>query len=426
MIKNLTVIITLIICVNGFAQKADSSPYSSLGIGNEVEAKTVEEMSMGGVGTAGISGQLSFSNPASYASLLITRYTLSAENRAYWFKDENGSDNSSNAYLSYLGIGIPLGDKAGFAFGIQQNSTIGYTITENTYDVDDELIQAGLYEGDGGTNRVFLGFGYEVFKNFSLGLEGKYIFGKTEKSIITQTRDIHLATKYKVEGSANGFGLKAGAIYKKEIKPSLFVNLGTSIEFENDLDFDADEYLYSVSLSGAESPRDTILNVESKGIYKTPLKTNLGVSIGNPIKWQVGVDYSFRSAIETSGNLVGHNPKLQYEGASKLSIGGYYIPRHNSISSYWQRVSYRAGVRFENSGIMVNGSSTGSEFTSIKDYGISFGLGLPMGRRYSKIDTSFEYGQMGTTSNGLTKETYFNFRLALAFGDKWFGRRQIN
>ena len=212
MIKNLSVVITILFCVQSFAQKADSSPYSALGIGNEVHSKTVEEMSMGGVGTAGISGQLSFSNPASYASLKITRYTLSAENSAYWFKDENGSDKSSNAYLSYLGFGIPLGDKAGFAFGLQMNSTIGYTITENTYDENDELVQAGLYEGNGGTNRVFFGFGYEVIKNLSLGIEGKYIFGKTEKSVISQTRDIHLATKYKIDGLVNGFGLKAGAI----------------------------------------------------------------------------------------------------------------------------------------------------------------------------------------------------------------------
>lgn len=425
MIKNLSVVITILFCVQSFAQKADSSPYSALGIGTEIESKTVEEMSMGGIGTAGLNGQLSFSNPASYASFTLIRYTVAAENRAIWFKDENGSDNSSNAYLSYLGMGIPLGDKAGFAFGLQQNSTIGYTISENTYDENDELIQAGLYEGDGGSNRVFFGLGYEVIKNLSLGIEGKYIFGKTEKSVISQTRDIHLATKYKIEGGANGFGLKAGVIYKKEIKPSLFVNLGTSIEFENDLETDADEYLYSVSLSGAESPRDTILNVRSKGIYKTPLKTNLGVSIGNPLKWSVAVDYSFRNAIEINGNLVGHNPKLQYDNASKFAIGGYYVPRYNSISSYWQRVSYRAGVRLENTGIMVNGSDTGSEFTSINDYGISFGLGLPIGR-FSKIDTSFEYGQLGATSNGLTKETYFNFRVALAFGDKWFKRRQIN
>ncbi|PCI11680.1 MAG: hypothetical protein COB73_01455 [Flavobacteriaceae bacterium] len=427
MIKNLTVIITLIICVQGFAQKADSSPYSALGIGNEVHSKTVEEMSMGGVGTSGsINNQLSFSNPASYTSLKITRYTLSAENRAFRFKDETSSDNSSNAYLSYLAMGIPLGDKAGFAFGLQLNSTIGYTITENTFDANDELVQAGLYEGDGGTSRVFLGFGYEVFKNFSLGLEGKYIFGKTEKTIISQSRDVRLATKYKLEGSINGFGLKAGAIYKKEIKPSLFVNIGASVELENELDFNANEYLYSVSISGAESPRDTILSLDSKGIYKTPLKTNLGLSIGNPLKWSVMVDYSFRDAVDISGNLAGYNPKLEYEKSSKLSIGGYFIPKYNSISSYWDRISYRAGVRFENTGIKVNGSGTGSEFTSITDYGISFGLGLPVGKRYSKIDTSFEYGQMGTTSNGLTKETYFNFRVALAFGDKWFGRRQIN
>lgn len=426
MIKNLTVVITLLLCAQIFAQKTDSSPYSSLGIGSEVHAKTVEEMSMGGVGTAGLNNQLSFSNPASYANLRVTRYTLAIENRAYWFEDDTASDNSSNAYLSYLAFGIPLGEKAGFAFGMQLNSTIGYKIVENTYDQNDELIQAGIYEGSGGTNRVFFGLGYEIFKGFNLGLEGKYIFGKTKKTVITQSKDIELATKYKVKGSVSGIGLVAGAMYRREVTPGIYASVGASIEFENDLNTKLDEYLYSVSISNIESPRDTILNKSSKGFYKIPLKTNLGLSVGDPLKWSASIDYSFRDAIDVSSNLAGYDPKLQYEGSSKLSIGGFYIPRYNSISNYWERVSYRAGIRIENTGVRVNGSDIGNEFTSVKDFGISFGLGLPIGKRYSNIDTSFEYGQLGTTKNGLTKETYFNFRLALAFGDKWFGRRQIN
>lgn len=426
MIKNLTLVIALLFFAQNFAQKNNSSPYSSLGIGMEVHSKTVEEMSMGGVGTAGLYNQLSFSNPASYANLRVTRYTLSGVNSAYWFKDETASDNSSNAYLSYLAFGIPLGDKAGFAFGIQLNSTIGYKIVENTYDQNDELIQAGIYEGDGGTNRVFFGLGYEIFKGFNLGLEGKYIFGKTEKTVITQSKDIELATKYKVKGSVSGISLVAGATYKREVTPGVYASIGASIEFENKLNTKLDEYLYSVSISSIESPRDTILDEKIEGLYKTPLKTNIGFSIGDPLKWSASIDYSLRDATEVSSSLAGYDPKLQYEGANKLSIGGFFIPRYNSISNYWERVSYRAGVRFENTGIMVNGSDTGNEFTSVKDFGISFGLGLPIGKRYSNIDTSFEYGQLGTTKNGLTKETYFNFRLALAFGDKWFTRRQIN
>jgi len=426
MIKNLTIVIAMIFFVQIFAQKTDSSPYSSFGIGSEVQSKTVEEMSMGGVGTAGNLDRLSFSNPASFALQRVSSYTLSGENRAYWFKDNNGKDNASNAYLSYLAMGIPLGDKAGFAFGLQLNSTMGYTISENEYDSSGELLKAALYEGSGGTNRVFFGLGYEVFKNFSVGVEANYIFGKALKSEIKQTRDIHLATKYKADADISGFALKAGAIYKKQLKNGLLATAGTSIEFENSLDAKTNEYLYSVSISGPESPRDTILNRVTNGNYVTPLKTNIGVSIGNPGKWAASLDYSFRTAIELSGNFVQHNPKGHYENVNMLAVGGFYTPRYNSISSYWERVSYRGGVRFGNTGLLANGNNNGSEFTSIKDYGISFGLGLPVGKRYSMLDTSFEYGVKGTTSNGLTKENYFTFRVGLAFGDKWFGKREIN
>ena len=198
MIRKILVGFAFLICVQSFAQKTDSSPYSSLGIGDPVEAKTVEEMSMGGVGTAGSpTYQLSFSNPASYASQMITTYTMALENRAVWFEDDNASDNSSNGYLSYLAMGIPMGEKGGFAFGLQLNSTLGYTIVDNVYDADGELYKAAIYEGDGGTNRVFFGAGYEVLKGLSIGLEGDYIFGKTENTLIEQIRDVALGTKYK-------------------------------------------------------------------------------------------------------------------------------------------------------------------------------------------------------------------------------------
>jgi hypothetical protein len=53
MIKNLSVLIIVLFCVNTFAQKTNTSPYSILGIGEEIATKTVEEMSMGGSGTVG-------------------------------------------------------------------------------------------------------------------------------------------------------------------------------------------------------------------------------------------------------------------------------------------------------------------------------------------------------------------------------------
>ncbi|MGK0126778.1 MAG: hypothetical protein ACI87F_000278 [Candidatus Azotimanducaceae bacterium] len=426
MIKNLSILILLVISVNIFAQKTNSSPYSVLGIGDGISSKTVEESSMGGVGIANNNpNDMNFSNPASFASLFLTTYTMAGENRGFKIKEENEQVKASNAYLSYIAIGIPLGEKGGFAFGLKPNTTVGYTLANNTSDSEGDVVESSIYEGDGGTNKVFLGLGYEVFKNVSIGLEGSYVFGNINNKITNIKKDITLGTEYNIDNKINGAGLKAGIIYENKLKENLFLNLGTTLEFENELESEGNEYFYSVSLTDG-IPRDTLLNSASRGTYKTPLKTSLGVSISDPNKWAASIDYSFQNPIELGGSLINKNPRLNYSKASVLAIGGFYLPKYNSISSYWDRVVYRAGMRIEKTGLMVDGTGDGANFTSIDDFGISFGVGLPLGNQVSRLNLGFEFGKRGTTDNGLVEEEYFNFRLGLTLSNKWFRKREIN
>ncbi|MFB0938474.1 MAG: hypothetical protein QMB29_06025 [Urechidicola sp.] len=426
MIKNLSILILLVISVNIFAQKTNSSPYSVLGIGDGISSKTVEESSMGGVGIANNNpNDMNFSNPASFASLFLTTYTMAGENRGFKIKEENEQVKASNAYLSYIAIGIPLGEKGGFAFGLKPNTTVGYNLTNNTSDSEGDVVESSIYEGDGGTNKVFLGLGYEVFKNVSIGLEGSYVFGNINNKIKNIKKDITLGTEYNIDNKINGAGLKAGIIYENKLKENLFLNLGTTLEFENELESEGNEYFYSVSLTDG-IPRDTLLNSASRGTYKTPLKTSLGVSISDPNKWAASIDYSFQNPIELGGSLINKNPRLNYSKASVLAIGGFYLPKYNSISSYWDRVVYRAGMRIEKTGLMVDGTGDGANFTSIDDFGISFGVGLPLGNQVSRLNLGFEFGKRGTTDNGLVEEEYFNFRLGLTLSNKWFRKREIN
>ncbi len=430
MIKNISILTLVLFFTQSFAQKTSASPYSVLGIGDDVSSKTVEEMSMGGVGTATNSQyQFTFSNPASYSSISLTTYTLAGQNRGISLKDASGKQKTSNASLSYLALGIPIGEKGGFVFGLQPNTSVGYSLSDNVLDIDGEISEITVYEGDGGTNRVFLGVGYEPIKNLSIGLEGEYVFGNIDNSITNQERDVQLGTKYVTDARIKGFGLKAGLLYKKELKENLVLNLGATIQLENELSSDGHEYLYTLSFANGESPRDTILNNTSTGFYKKPLKTSLGASLGNPNKWQASIDYSFQDAIQLGGNLLNNSPKLAYQKGSKFSAGGFYLPKHNSISSYWDRVIYRAGIRVEQTGLMVNGTGNTGQFDAIDDFGISFGVGLPMGdqiNQVSRLNLGFEFGKRGTTDNGLIEENYFNFKLSLTLSNKWFRKREIN
>ncbi len=416
----------LFVSVGSFAQKNNTSAYSFFGIGDKNNVNTVEQLSMGGVGVAfNDSYHLNFSNPASAASLSFTTYSIAIENRNINAQDINDKQSAASTYLSYLALGIPMGEKAGFTFGLLPNSSVGYSLVTNVFDSEDVLTEATRYEGEGGTNKVFLNFGYKPFKGLSVGLQGNYVFGKIENSIINQTAEAPLATKYETVSNVKGFALNVGFQYETDLSEKIDLSLGASFELGNTIEAEGEEYLYSVALSTFESPRDTILDAKSSGEFKSPLKTTLGAGVGQKNKWFAGVDYSFQNAVELKGNVFNSYSKIAYDNYSKIAIGGFYTPKFNSISSYWDRVTYRAGLKFEKTGLLVDPLGNGAGFTAIDDFGISFGVGLPLSQQLSNINLGFEFGKRGTTNNGLVQENYFNFRLSLSLNDKWFKKLEI-
>ena len=83
-------------------------------------------------------------------------------------------------------------------------------------------------------------------------------------------------------------------------------------------------------------------------------------------------------------------------------------------------------MRYEKTGLSVDGSGSNSNFTPIDDFGISFGLGLPL-KRLSTINMGFEFGKRGTLQNNLIQENYFNLRVGLSLTDmNWFIQRKID
>ena len=425
MIKKLIIVLTLLITVVGYSQKNNSSAYSFFGIGDQNSSETVEQSSMGGVGVAfGDEYHLNLLNPAANSTLRFTTYAIAVRNTNTWAKDNINKQKAKTTYLSYLAMGIPLSKKAGLTFGLMPNTSVGYSLTSNIYN-GNTLSEITTYEGEGGTNKVFVGVGVEIFKGLSFGIQGNYIFGNIENNTINKKNDISLGTKYKTDLKLKGLSLNGGMLYKMKLKNNLNLHLGANLHFENDIKTEGHEYLYSVSLNDVELPRDTVLNVSTNNPITSPIKSSIGIGVGKQNKWFAGLDYSNQTSLNYNNNSVINSSKVMYEDYSKIAIGGFYTPNYNSITSYWEKVTYRAGLKFENTGLAVNGSNTGSNYTSIKDFGISFGIGLPAGNQLSNLNLGFEYGKRGKTDNGLVQENYFNFRLSLSLSDKWFSKRKI-
>lgn len=416
----------LLVTVGMSAQKNSTSAYSFFGLGNGNIKRTAEQMSMGGVGVAMKEYyRLNFSNPAAYSSLNLTTYTLALENKNMVVKDGTNSEPAAATSLSYFALGIPIGPRGGFAFGLLPNTTVGYSLRSDVFDDEGSLQEITLYNGKGGVNNLFFGAGYEVFKGFSIGLQGNYFFGEIENSILNQVDQVSLATKYETFVDIEGFSGNAGFQYETPISEKLYLSLGGNFELENTTSTKETEYLYSVSLGNFDIPKDTILNESSRGKVLAPLKSSVGVGVGEKEKWFATAEYVFQEPFDYQGSVYGKNPDVKYGDYSKFALGAYYTPKANSITSYWDRITYRFGIKKENTGLLLDISGNQSNYTEIEDFGISFGVGLPVSDQFSSFNVGFEIGKRGEDTNGLVQENYFNLRLSLSLTDKWFRKVEI-
>lgn len=427
MIKRLSILIALASTLIGYSQANNTSPYSYFGIGDTNQQMTVASSSMGGINLSqSYIAELNFSNPAALTALQFTTFSIAGKMHALQVNDGSTIQNASNTGLTSLALGVPFGKKGGFLLGLQPNSSVGFSISDELKEGDD-VIEKTVFSGTGGTNRFFGSFAYKVTKGLSLGIEGEYIFGNIKNSIINIRKDVSFHTRYRTISNLDGGSIKLGTHYQHQLKNNLDLKVGATLKLNNTIKATSEEYLYSfVYGSSGEIPKDTVSsNVNIRGNITRPAIMALGASLGKNSNWNVGLAYESQAPINIDQSIF-KNSKVDYTTRSRYSLGGFYIPRINSLTNYWQRVVYRAGVKYEKTGIAVLGTDNSGNFTPINDFGISFGLGLPIGNQLSQVNLGLEYGNRGNTDNGLVKENYFNLRLSFNLTEKWFRKNKIN
>jgi hypothetical protein len=429
MIKRIIFFITVLLSIQAFSQRTSSSPYSFFGVGEEFGTQTVEQSNMGGIGAAySTPYHLNLTNPAALADLRFSTYAFGLLNNDLRIRDADTDQSTSTTTLSYFSIGIPLSPKIAVIAGMQPTSAVGYSLINTIEDTEGNVLDLTQFAGTGSVNRLYGGFGIQVFKGFSVGMEVDYLFGNVQNSVLNLRDNVALATRNVEDSNIRGGSVKVGVQYKRQLKNDMHINTGVVAKLSNTLRASGREDLFSLTADlGVDFPRDTIFSAALNGRFERPLETTVGVGIGKNNKWYAELDYSFRDAYLATGYLNEAAQSFAYTNASRISFGGFYIPKYNSISSYWQRITFRAGVRYERTGLLANGIPGGSTFNSINDFGISFGLGLPIGKQYpSNLNFAFEYGQKGTQDNGLLQENYLNLRLSLSLNDRWFKKRRID
>ncbi len=418
MIKKLIVLASVFFAINSWSQDNTASPYSFYGLGEVKFKGTQDSKSMGGLSVVGDSIQLSLMNPASYSKLKLTTFAVGGTNSSGKQSTTNETEKAQRTSFDYLAIGLPLG-KAGIAFGLMPYSAVGYR-NENTIETSEDT-RYFKSQGNGYINKVFFGSSYAFTDNLSLGLDLAYHFGDFTNDFtesVTAPDFTQYTTRERNTTQMNGVTYNLGLLYNRKISPKLNFTSSVTYSSEGKLNTESSRNIATVvyTSTGTELSSDSEDIVLPKKQLIIPSRLSFGLGLGENKKWLVGTEVSFTQ----NKNLVNRfadNTNVTYENSTRFALGGYYIPKYDSFSSYLDRIVYRAGFKYENIGLVLNNES-------IKDYGMNFGLGFPLG--FSKVDLGFEFGKRGTTNNNLIEENYFNLSIGLNLAAKWFEKRKID
>ncbi len=434
MIKQLCLVFIAFLALNIHGQEGTTSPYSFYGIGSLKFKGTTENRSMGGLSIYTDSIHVNLRNPSSYAGSYIEsfngegsviKFSVGGSSSNTTLKTSSASDKANSTTFDYLTLSLPMG-KLGVGFGIMPYTSVGYKLES----FNDQDFLEYRYRGEGGVNKAFLGIGYQLTKDLSIGVDASYNFGNTQNSVINFRYDdegnlLQYQSRETNRSDLSGLNYNFGVSYKPMISEKLQLTSSFTYSPKADLTSNNKRTFATIVInanSGQEFPVNEIeVDLAAEDLDRTdlvlPTKLAFGAGIGEPRKWFVGTEYTLLKTSEFSNDLFSF-ANATYEDASTFSVGGFYTPQYNSFK-YWKRVTYRAGLRYENTGLKIKDES-------INEFGMSFGVGLPVGRLFSNVNMGIEVGQRGTVNQNLVKENFVNFQLSLSLNDRWFVKRKYN
>ena len=416
MIKKIAVSIGLLFSLVSFAQEGTASPYSFYGIGDVKFGGTAENRSMGGISVFPDSIHVNLQNPAQFASLKFTTLSVGGTYSNVKFKTESQQEKARRTTLDYLAVGIPAG-KLGFGFGLMPYSSVGYKIQKFA---DSNSPITRRYNGVGGVNKAFVGFGYKLSKNFNIGADIQYNFGTIETKSLRFVDGVQFGTRELNVSDIQGFNFTTALTYQNKLtdKLTFFGSFIFSPEAKLKLENSRNIATVQFFSQGGESVVDPVdVDVENTTL-KLPTKFAFGAGFGQVRKWLVGGEVTLQNTSDL-GNRFNDIDNVEFENSSRYSLGGYFIPNYNSYSSYFKKVTYRGGLRYENTGLIINDKS-------IEDFAVNLGLGLPMAGTFSNINVGLEIGKRGTQYYGLVEENYVNISIGLSLSERWFIKRKYD
>ncbi len=414
----------MVLSVSLLSNAQTGSPYSNMGIGDIKHNAFSQSKAMGGVGIGlRTNAHININNPATYSLLDSNRviYEVGVRGELNQLKSGGVKELHKNGGIDYFAIAFKTMDRWGMSMGLIQSSDVNYLINiEHTNPYSGRINNA--YYGEGGIYSVYWGNAFEIIKNkLSVGLNLSYNFGsiKKIKNTIFLEDSYAYNSKFYEQNNFYGFTINTGVQYTFDLGKHKTTTIG--LTYANKMKLNTKVNILGGTLTNNESSqenikqivqgelRDTICNIiDQEDKFDLPQKIGIGITYQDKNKFIVGADfiYSDWSTIKSVN---------KFNNQMAVRIGAEFIPNYNSINNYFKRVNYRVGAYARQSYLTINNNN-------INDYGMTFGLGLPL--KGSSINIGFEFGERSSTDKNILKERYGILTLNLSLMDIWFLKRK--
>ncbi len=402
------ILIALIFGTTAFAQS--NSIYSRYGIGDLVYSSSARKFAMSdGGNTLFDTENLSYSNPASWSGLTMTRF----ETGIYFSgaNQKSSTQNSLNAASQFSGflLGFPLMQQRGISLvgGIVPFSRINYDVknSENKF----ETPYTVEFKGEGGVSKAFLGASFKFPFDLNFGASFDYYVGNLNYSskfdFENQTyTDAEFQKAEKLSGIGTTFGLITPD-FAKILNFKTISNLRFSLSYNYIGELLADSSLLATTSLGEE----TLFSSETD--VTVPSRLNLGAGITISGSHNFVFDYIFQPF---SNYKFGDFTSANLKDLTRYSLGYEYKNRSVTNPSFWEQVALRGGLSYEQ-------SQFGIRENNIDELGFYGGISFPLDN-FNSIDFGIKYAQRGTLENNLVKENIVKMLISLSIGELWFIR----
>jgi hypothetical protein len=421
-------LLSLSFTING--QKLINTPYARFNLGAFEPTGSFKSLGMGGIGMGLRDNSSMFiNNPASYSSIdtvsFVFDFGLDASINV--LTDGKSRYTSDDINFDHLIMGFPITKGWGVVTGVVPLTSGYYKLYDAVLATDpdyDPITGASFsyHSGEGGFNNFFVGTGVNITKKLSVGINMRVLFGIINRSYTVNFTDFYTvfnnsaAEKTQIDGINFDYGIQ----YSAPLKNNYFFNAGAS--FTTGKNYNTDYELLTTRYT-AYGNRDTV-SIISDNVTPTyiPATYRIGIAFGKKNKFTAGFDFN---ATKWSAAKL---PGLQGYAADTRSylFGAEFIPDKYSNYSFMKRMEYRVGAHIEDNYLIIDGAQ-------LKEYGASFGIGIPMSRTLTKSNslsrTNFFFDwtkKYGPSSSNLPTENYYTIGISLNFYDFWFVKRKYD